>query len=403
MPHQHGPYGRRSEIEDQGQMMRIARICGVLVLLIFLGSCSVSHHEYPKIEKGRELTFPRDHFAHPEFRTEWWHYNGHLDAEDGSKYGFELVFFTRRTDMDNNLGVPFRNNFSNPAHMSHFAVIDLQKNKLFFEDKKTKDYLDKGANAGALADSFFVWNENWSAKQIGDTQILSASMKNYDLSIGLKPRKPFVLNGENGYFEKSAGPKFARGTFYIAFTRLVGDGYLFVEGKPKKVHATVWMDHEYGSKQLAPDQVGWDWFSLQFNDGSELMIYMLKQSDGTWGEQSKGTYIAADGKATSLKKDSFRIEKLRKWRSLKSGAKYTLDWHIRALPLDLDVTVKPMIDDAEINSRNSTKVIYWEGMVKAEGTKGGHPISAKGYMELCGDSHPVSFLTKATETTGPAG
>lgn len=384
-------------------MMRLADISKLFVLLILLSSCSVPYHEYPKIEPGRELTFPRDHYAHPEFRTEWWYYSGHLDAEDGTRYGFELVFFVRRTDMDKIIGIPVSNVFSNPAHMSHFAITDLQKNRMFYDEKRTKDYLTKNADAGALADSFMIWNDNWSAKLIGDTQFLSASMKNYELSIGLKPQKPFVLHGKDGYFEKASGPDFARGTFYIAFTRLVGEGYLLVEGKPKKVHATAWMDHEYGSRQLAPDQLGWDWFSLQFNDGSELMIYMLKQSDGSWGELSKGTYVAPDGKATPLKKDAFRIKPLREWKSLKSGGTYTLDWNVRVLPLDLDITVKPMIDDAEINSRNSTLVTYWEGMIEAEGTKGERPTSARGFMELCGDSHPMTFLTRAKDSSEPAG
>ena len=92
-------------------MMRLADISKLFVLLILLSSCSVPYHEYPKIEPGRELTFPRDHYAHPEFRTEWWYYSGHLDAEDGTRYGFELVFFVRRTDMDKIIGIPVSNVF----------------------------------------------------------------------------------------------------------------------------------------------------------------------------------------------------------------------------------------------------------------------------------------------------
>ncbi len=44
---------------------------------------------------GYRYTFPRDHFEHPDFRTEWWYYTGNLRSAEGKRFGFELVFFRR--------------------------------------------------------------------------------------------------------------------------------------------------------------------------------------------------------------------------------------------------------------------------------------------------------------------
>ena len=373
--------------------MRKAVWIGIVALIIasFCG-CSALDHTYPTIEKGRKLTFPRDHFAHKDFRTEWWYYNGRLEAEDGSRYGFELVFFKRRTDEDKIWGYPIYK-YTNPAHLAHFSITDLQEKKLHYADKRTRDFDHKRGPAGALEDSYMVWNESWSAKGIGDKHFLKADMKGYDLSIAVEPAKkqPFVLHGDNGYFLKSGGPDFARGTFYIAFTRLVGEGYLFVDGKPKKVKVSAWMDHEFGSHQLAPDQLGWDWFSIQFADNTEVMLYLLKQADGSWSPLSKGTYVDADGKSYPIRFNEIRTTPLRTW---KGKGQYTIEWKFEVLPLDLEMIVRPLVDDQEIDSRKSTMVVYWEGIVEANGTKGGKPIHGEGYMELCGNAHPVHFLTE---------
>lgn len=393
---------RRTAPGEVNRLMRYSTLIpAAMGVLLLLSCCSVPFHEYPTIDPAYELTFPRDHFAHRDFRTEWWYYNGRLDAEDGAVYGFELVFFVRRTDMDKYGVIPI-SIYSNPAHLTHFSISDISENKYQYAEKRTADYITRGYDAGAMETAFNVWNEDWSAKEIGGAHYLKADMKHYDLSVALTPKKPFVLHGENGYFVKADGPEFPRGTYYISFTRLVGDGFLFVDGVPKKVRASAWMDHEFGSHQLAPGQLGWDWFSVQLDDGSDLMVYMLKQSDGSWGPLSKGTYVDADGNVRKLAKNEIRAEPLRTWKSKRTKSEYVVEWSLHILPLDMEIHIVPLMDDQEINSKRSTNVIYWEGIVKADGTRNGRPVSGTGYVELCGNAHPVTYLTKQAFDDDPA-
>jgi predicted secreted hydrolase len=379
-----------------GARKRLILAACVVVLLVTAFGCSRPRHVYPRIDPGRELTFPRDHYAHREYRTEWWYFSGKLEANDGARYGFELVFFVRRTDNDKTIGIPI-SYYSNPAHLAHFAITDLQREKFDVTQKRTPDHWTKDGDAGALECSFFLWNQDWVVSQVNDTFVVHASTGDYKLDLMLEPKKPFVLHGENGYFVKAEGPEFPRGTYYIAYTRLGGQGELTVDGEPVKVEATAWMDHEFGSRQLAPDQLGWDWFALQFHDGSELMLYLLKQEDGSHGALSKGAWIDPKGHVTPIKAEDIDSVPVRRWTSPHTGAEYVLDWEIAVPTLDLKLSVNSLLDDQEIDSSKSTMIVYWEGMIKSQGTKGGVPVQADGFMELCGNAHPMNVLSLLKE------
>jgi predicted secreted hydrolase len=369
---------------------RLIFLALALSLLLAWG-CTSTPVQYPTISPGHALTFPRDHFAHPEFRTEWWYYNGRLETETGDVYGFQLVFFIRRTDNDYIYGLPARLH-SNPTHLSHFCLTDVAGQRLHFGERLTPDQT-QGGDAGTRTDSFLVWNGDWSARESGGVHHLEAHYSLFDLALALTEAKPPVLHGEDGFFLKSDGPDFDRGTYYITHSRLVGDGVLTIAGKPQKVRAIAWRDHEFGSHQLAPDQLGWDWFSLQLDDNTELMLYMLKQRAGGWGPLSKGTYVRADGSTVALTKEDIILTPLRSWPSRFGAGDYQVDWRAQIPKLGLDLTVRPVLDNQEINSRKSTMVIYWEGLVSTRGEKDGKPIAGNGYVELCGNTHQVHQLT----------
>lgn len=387
--------GHRRRYPSGARKRLILAACAVVLLIVGIG-CSRPLHVYPKIDPGRELIFPRDHNAHREFRTEWWYFSGKLESGDGSRYGFELVFFVRRTDNDKTLGIPIAY-YSNPAHLAHFAITDLQREKFDVTQKRTPDHWTKDGDAGASELSFFIWNQDWSVTKMNDSFVVHASTGDYQLNLTLEPQKPFILHGDNGYFVKADGPDYPRGTYYIAYTRLGGKGELTVKGKPVQVEATAWMDHEFGSYQLAPDQLGWDWFALQFQNGSELMLYMLKQEDGSHGALSKGAWIDPEGFVTPIKAEDIAAVPVRRWTSPHTGAQYVLDWEIEVPTLDLKLTVNSLLDDQEIDSSKSTMIVYWEGMIKSQGTKGGVPVQADGFMELCGNAHPMNVLSLLKE------
>ncbi|MDP8223930.1 MAG: lipocalin family protein [Candidatus Lernaella stagnicola] len=371
--------------------MRRLVIIAVAVLVLGAIGCQSAPVRYPTISPDARLAFPRDHFAHPEFRTEWWYYNGRLETNSGAVYGFQLVFFVRRTTDDSLYTIPTRW-YADPGHMAHFCLTDIAGQRLHFAERLTPSTAE-GGDAGARTDSFLVWNRDWSAREVDGVHHLQAKQGRFDLALALREAKAPVRHGRDGFFLKSKGPDFARGTYYITHSRLVGEGVLTIGGVSQPVRATAWRDHEFGSHQLAPDQLGWDWFSLQFDDDTELMLYMLKQRDGSWGPLSKGTYVRADGTTVALSKEDIVLEPRRSWKSQYGAGDYQVDWRARIPKLNLEFDVWPALDNQEVNSRKTTRVIYWEGLVVTRGTKNGEPVAGHGYVELCGNTHQVHQLT----------
>jgi predicted secreted hydrolase len=148
------------------------------------------------------------------------------------------------------------------------------------------------------------------------------------------------------------------------------------------------MDHEFGSAQLNPDQVGWDWFSLQFDDDTELMLYVIRKADGRPDPHSAGTWVAADGGSVHLRQAEFSVEVLERWTSARSKGTYPVAWRLRLPKLSLDITVTPVFPEQELDTAKSTKVVYWEGAVAAAGTRQGRAVKARGYVEMTGYAEP---------------
>ncbi|MGH7256805.1 MAG: lipocalin family protein, partial [Nitrospiraceae bacterium] len=132
------------------------------------------------------------------------------------------------------------------------------------------------------------------------------------------------------------------------------------------------------------DVVGWDWFSLQLNDGRDLMLYQLRRGDGSADGASSGTIIEADGKATFLSPAEFTIKPLSTWTSPNSNARYPSRWRLTCPTLHLDVEITPLLADQELVTRRSTQVTYWEGAVQVRGTATSPTVMGHGYVELTG-------------------
>ncbi len=207
---------------------------------------------------GRKLTFPADHYSHPNFKTEWWYYTGHLQTDSGKRYGYQVTFF-RFGLRDRQNQVKDKPLFSE-LYMAHFALSDIGAKKFYYRERINRGFNDK---AGAATDRYLVWNEDW--RVAGDAKNHSIQVKDRGtrLTLDLTALKPPVLHGDDGLSQKGEGEGHA--SYYYSLTRMESRGALTIDGKTEKVHGSSWMDHEFGSNQLRSDQVGWDWFSIQLD------------------------------------------------------------------------------------------------------------------------------------------
>ncbi|MCE3223320.1 MAG: uncharacterized protein K0S58_1500 [Nitrospira sp.] len=354
------------------------------VLLAF-GSQSIatdtSLQSFSIATPGYHYRFPEDHGAHERFRTEWWYYTGHLTAGDGRAFGFQLTFFRR--------GIPPDQVKTDPStwslhqlYLAHFALTDLRSGQFLYADKLSREGLGK---AGAATDRLRVWIDRWSVStddQVPDGQRLQAATDEFAIDLQVISKKSPTLHGQQGISHKGAAPEQA--SHYYSLTRLATKGEIRVGTETFPVTGLSWMDHEFGSADLGRDIVGWDWFSLQLSDSTELMWYSLRRADGSADSVSSGTLVLADGQTRPLSAQDVTIEPLAHWTSPRSNARYPQRWRLSAPSLGLNLDVRSLLADQELNTAHSTRVIYWEGAVSATGQIHGAPVTGRGYVELTG-------------------
>jgi predicted secreted hydrolase len=165
-------------------------------------------------------------------------------------------------------------------------------------------------------------------------------------------------------------------------TRLRTVGTLVYRGRPLAVTGISWMDHEFGSDELQARQVGWDWFAIQLDDRRELMLYRLRQQDGSATPESSGSLVDPRGRVTHLALADFAIEATGSWKSPHTGGTYPSGWHVRVPRCNIDVRLAPTLLDQEL-ANTSGGVSYWEGAVDALDPTTGRPLGV-GYVELTG-------------------
>jgi predicted secreted hydrolase len=338
---------------------------------VIRGSSTASVPGWRPALPGYRYSFPRDHAAHPEFQTEWWYYTGHLRARDGRRFGFELTFFRVGVRRE----VRSRSAWAlHDVHFAHFALTDVGRRRFHVTDRINRGALGM---SGALTERYRVWIDDWEASLDGERHALRASHPDWSLALSLRSTRPPVIHGVDGVSRKAEGP--GRASHYYSLTRVMGGGTVRVGSEALAVTAQAWMDHEWGSNQLTPEQVGWDWFSLQLDDGRELMLYLLRRRDGSNEPVSSGTLVAADGRARHLPLDAFHVHATGEWRSPHTGGRYPAGWRVRIPGENLDVTVTPLMPDQEVIPTGGAGVVYWEGAVRVSGGATG-----VGYVELTG-------------------
>ena len=323
---------------------------------------------------GYDFSFPRDHGAHDEYKTEWWYYTGQLQTEAGKRYGFELTFFRVGIVPPGPAGATkwdLRN-----LSLAHFAVSDIESSEFRYYEKLNRS---SPFTAGAAAGVLDVFNEGWRATTLPDGSWRITAYGGKDaIDLVMTSRKAPAVHGENGISVKAEGVGYA--SHYYSMTRLE------VRGRVNGVacHGLAWMDHEFGSAQLRENQQGWDWFSIQLDNDAELMFYQIRKKDGTPDASSSGSLISSEGNVIHLRHDQMVITPLGSWHSKKSGATYPMGWRVAVPSFGISLVLQPLMKDQELVTRNSTRVTYWEGAVDAAGSFGNVAISGQGYVEMTG-------------------
>ncbi len=330
----------------------------------------------------REFQFPEDHGPHPEFKTEWWYYTGNLQTESGRRFGYQLTFF--RTAL-RPAAVPRSSGWAaNQVYMAHFALTDPVAARFHHFER-----FSRGAQglAGAVAIPFRVWLENWSTTSRADQGLpmqLRAAAGEVMIDLELNSLKPVVLQGDQGLSQKSAEP--GNASYYYSLTRLLTRGEIRLGKERFAVTGNSWLDREWSTSALGENQVGWDWFSLQFDDGRELMYYQLRQQDGQADPHSSGVLVDVDGSSLRLEPQDLRLEVVEHWISPHSGGRYPARWRLQVPATQLDLEIVPLLADQELQ----TSVRYWEGAVSIQGRAGQEKLRGYGYVELTGyEKSPV--------------
>jgi predicted secreted hydrolase len=368
----------------------------LLALLIFLMACAPvnvpsAEVQVPEVaninddlppgfvlaDGSRPLTFPEDLGAHEDFRTEWWYYTGNLQTPQGRHFGFELTIF-RVGLVPPTVELPNDSQwYSHSVYFAHFAVSDIASDQFYAFER----YSRPGPGlAGTQADPYRVWIDDWNiTENTSGVYHLQAAQEQIALDLTMTDEMGIILHGKNGYSRK--GENASNASYYYSQPRLRTEGFVEVDGVRYSVNGLAWKDHEFSSSALDENQIGWDWFSLQFDDRSALMLFQLRERGGGTSASSSGTFISKDGNTELVQKTDFEIIVLDEWRSPHTQGLYPSAWKIQLNKPNCLLDVQPWMADQELHFPNVT---YWEGAVHFEGTCSGEPARGNGYVELTG-------------------
>ncbi len=340
--------------------------------------------DYRQALPGYRYEFPRDHFNHEEFQTEWWYYTGNLRASDGHRFGFELTFFRQGTARNLQVQSVWA---VQDIYLAHFALSDIDGQRFYHDERINRS---GPGLAGVDQNKKQIWNGNWQVQWSSETQTLRALSNEITIALTISSQKPPVIHGAKGVSQKAEGS--GQASHYISLTRLHTKGTIEIGEKVFQVEGLSWMDHEFFTNSMDPSQSGWDWLSLQFNDNTELMLYRLRRKDGSVEPYSSGTFIDAAGKSIPLARSDFIMEPLsQSWTSPQSGARYPIQWRIAIPKIELEAEIATPLQTQEMFSANRFTPTYWEGAVDLTGTRDGRVLTGSGYLELTGYARPFTL------------
>lgn len=333
--------------------------------------------DYATVTPGLLLRFPRDHGAHPDFRTEWWYVTGWLKGEDGRERGFQITFFRTRPDVDQRNPSAFA---AKQVLFAHAGLSDPAEGKLLHAQRIAREGFGL---AQASAEDASIILDDWRLTRGADGRFQAAAGgEDFALDLTLTPTQAVLAQGDGGFSRK--GPEAAQASYYYSLPHLSVTGVVRRGDRRVKVSGAAWMDREWSSTLLDPRAVGWDWAGLNFDDGGALMAFQVRDASGRplW---ASATLRSADGLIAKLAPGDVRFTATRRWRSPRTGANYpvaqAIELRLPSGPRRFDLT--PMFDDQELDSRAGGGPVYWEGAVTTQG--------GRGYLELTGYVGPLKL------------
>ena len=352
-----------------------------LSLLSASAPLSAEGGRFRSLDPKATPVFPRDHGAHDGARVEWWYVTGHLVDGAGRRSGFQVTFF--RTGLaDEPKGARTSAFTPRDLHLAHFARTDVAGRAFRYAERTHRD---GPGGASARTTHLDVANEDWRLTELGGKLYLRASDRaggvEETLTLLLTPEKPPVLHGDNGLSRKA--PEADAVSRYVSFTRLRAEGWTTRGADARSVTGSAWMDHEWGSGAIGKGTRGWDWFSLQLDDGRDLMLYLLRGEDGEPTLHSSGTLVDEAGRATPLSAGDLSVEETARWTSPRSKGTYPARWVLRIAKAGLELEVVPLLADQELVTDRSTRVTYWEGACDVRAPGSGRSVG-RAYVELTG-------------------
>ncbi len=341
------------------------------LLLVALGQGG-----WRSIEPPLSVAFPRDHGAHLDVRTEWWYLTGEVEAADGAQFGWQVTIF--RQGLDPSAPGPHASSLrARHALAAHVALVDVKSGRLRHVERLRR--LGDGL-AWASEVDLDVGLDDASIRRdpAGALRVAAGALEaGFALELTLEPAKPLVMHGASGVSQK--GPERGNASAYASITRWQVRGTLKLDGASRDVRGEAWFDHEWGTSQLGAGVIGWDWTGLRLDDGRELMLYRLRNADGSASPFSAGTLVLADGSSRHLNAADFEFAPTGTWRSPATQALYPVRWRIAVPSAGIAGELAARSDACEIDGRASTGTVYWEGPARLDGAAPG-----SGYLELSG-------------------
>jgi predicted secreted hydrolase len=346
----------------------------LLTFVVLWSTVFAQAADYKLALPGYHYQFPRDHFDHPDYQTEWWYYTGNLKSADGHRFGFELTFFRQAIARDADQSTWHIHDL----YMAHLALSDLDDQRFYHDERINR--AGPGI-AGVDQSTGMIWNGNWQVQFTEARQTLRGLSDNFEIQLNLIPAKPPVIHGRDGISQKAAGAGHA--SHYISFSRLLTSGSIELNGARYAVEGTSWMDHEFFSEPVDTSERGWDWLSLQLNDNTELMLYRLRPKDGSVDPYSSGSYIDGQGHCLVLAAADFTLTPAgRTWTSDRTKGTYPIAWHIAIPKLGLEMDIGTPLASQELPGGIGPS--YWEGAIDIAGRGGDGPFRGVGYLEMTG-------------------
>jgi predicted secreted hydrolase len=356
--------------------------CAMAIALAGPLTTALATDAWRRAGPDHDWQFPRDHHAHPDYRSEWWYVTGQLTTTDASggepTHGFQFTIFR--------LGVvaqppPWQSDWiARDLVLGHAAVTDLRTGRHLFSEVLTRTGPQRGGFP-APGQDLLAWcrgpagtPQRWEMRLHEDGFAIAAhdASQGLVLDLVLRPERPRIFQGPGGHSVKDA--REGTGSLYYSYTRLVARGLLAAGGDTLAVGGRAWLDREIFTSQLADRHRGWDWLSLQLDDGRDVMVFILRRQDNT-PDTARATVVEADGTVRWLEPSLDVLTPLRHWTSPRTGASYPIAWRLRLPEAGLDRELAAVVP-AQENVGERSGVVYWEGAVAGEG--------ARGYVELTG-------------------